>query len=128
MRDYLRCKSKLACENYCVQNSLSTPTKIFEECGIQSISPSPQMKIVRNVGTLGLTWSRVLPTKKNENLARLRDFGFELVHGPEYPTPPPKKRKLGQIEGLWIALVQSTPNENLCAETNCCIPCGYHLI
>ena len=37
-------------------------------------------------------------TIENENLARLRDFGFELVQS----TPFPWKWKLGQIEGLWI--------------------------
>ena len=67
-----------------VQNILTAPTQAFEECGAQ--------KIVRDVGRLGLSWSRVphpqipcpLP-RLNENLARLRDFGFQLVQSPPSP-------------------------------------------
>ena len=51
-----------------VQNCLSVPTQVFQEC-LSGIPPPTH-----------------LPTHENENLARLRDFGFELV----WSTPPPQ--------------------------------------
>ena len=45
------------------QNSQSAPTRVFQECGIHPAPhlPAPEMKIVRDVGTSDLTWSRLPP-------------------------------------------------------------------
>ena len=53
---------------FLVQNSLTALTQVFQEC-----------------------WSGVHPPSKNENLTRLRDFGFDLVWSiPPYHPPPMK--------------------------------------
>ena len=49
---------------FSVQNFLSAPTQVFEECGVWSTLPSP----------------------RNENCQRGWDFGFELVQS----IPPMK--------------------------------------
>ena len=59
---------------FLVQNSLSAPTQVFEECGA-TYSPPPFQNLVR-------TW----------------DFRFEFV----LPPSPQQTQKFGQIEGLWI--------------------------
>ena len=41
-------------ETFVFKNSLSAPTQVFEECSVQS-TPPPEMKIVREVGTLDLS-------------------------------------------------------------------------
>ena len=52
---------------FCAQNSLSAPTQVFVECGVRST--------------------------ENENLARMRDFGFELIQN----IPPPAMK-------IWLGL------------------------
>ena len=44
-------------QEFCAENSLSAPTQVFAECFVQY----PELKIVREVGTSGLTWSRIPP-------------------------------------------------------------------
>ena len=97
-------------------------TKIFGskilECPHSSISgmlvwstpPPPPMKIWSGLGTWDLSWYGVPPCK-NENLTRLRDFGFEFVSS-KPPSPPPKDLCCGS----W------------CVETNRCFPQGYRLV
>ena len=78
MRDYLRCTTTFQLPEFCAQNSLSVPTQVFEECGVQSF-PSPP------------------PSPENEILARLMDFGFELVQSNLHPPPPQR-----DLRGSWF--------------------------
>ena len=80
VRDNLQCTTTFQLQEFLVQN--------LEECDVQSTPPPPlSMKIVREVGTSGLSWSLVLYLlPENENLARLRDFGFELVLSTPLPS------------------------------------------
>ena len=100
----------------------------------------PQLKYLPNV---------VSRVPRIKNCQRGWDFRFDLVQN----TPLKMKTwldwgtldlswsrvslwkwKLSQIEGLWIWVSPEHPPpakmklENLCVETNCCIPCGYHLV
>ena len=88
--------------------------------------PALEMKIVRDVGSLDSTWSRVAPPPPNEHLARLKDFGFELVLSTSkanLPIPPHcENENLVRLRDFGFELVQSTPkapylslreNENL---------------
>ena len=122
-RDYLRWKSKLGFQDIW--------------CKIPWVPP---LKYLKNVvsrdfwfETLDLSWSRVSPSPWN--LARLRDFGFELVQ----IIPPPLKMKIwpgvltldlswsrvhpqdkfGQIEGLWIWVGPQNPRKGLIWELVC---------
>ena len=62
---------------FLVQNSLSAPTQVFQEC-----------------------WSGVpLLPLKIKNLSRSWHFGCELAYS---NTPPPRKWKCGQLLALWI--------------------------
>ena len=84
---------------FLVKNSLSALTQVFEEC---VPTQSPEKKIVRDVGTLDLSWSRVsLP---HENLAKLRDFGFELVQSTPPPTPPHKSENMARLRDFGFEL------------------------
>ena len=77
-----------------VQNSLSVPTQVFQECwsGVQPPPPPPPppMNIWADLGTLSLSWSGVPPSSKNENLGR--SWHFELV----WSTLPSKNDNLGR--------------------------------
>ena len=98
---------------FLVQNSLSAPTQVFEECGATYPPPPPPLpkfgqdlglqvwicpptlppqtnsKIWPDWGTLDFSWSRVHSPPPNENLARLRDFGCELGQSNNPPPPTP---------------------------------------
>ena len=92
----------------------------------------PQMKIVRDVGTSDLTWSRVPPIPQkwklsemlgqNVNLARLKNFGFELVQS----TPSPLKIKTwpdwGTLDLSWSRVLGFTECQPIQLEsrTNVC--------
>ena len=73
---YLRCTTTFQLPEFLVQNALSAPTQVFQEC-----------------------WSGV---PKNEILF---DLALAIWVGLEYPHPPPppprQKWKLGQIEDTW---------------------------
>ena len=63
-------------------SGVSPQMKIFLDWGTLDLSwsgVSPQMKIFLDWGTLDLSWSGVPPLPTNENLARLGEFGFQLV-------------------------------------------------
>ena len=70
---------------FLVQNSLSAPTQVFQECWSGLQPPPLENKKLARTWHMGfeLVWST--PTL-NENLARLRDFGSELV----WSRPPHK--------------------------------------
>ena len=81
MKDYLRCTTTFQLPELCAQNSLNVHIQVFEECGIQI--PPPKKKIVREVRTLGLSWSRV-PPYPHENLVRTLTSETPRV-SPPYP-------------------------------------------
>ena len=61
MRDYLQCITTFKLPEFLVQNSLSAPTQVFEEYGLE-YPPSPKKKkIWSGLGTLGLSRSGVAP-------------------------------------------------------------------
>ena len=85
----LRCTTIFQLPEFLVQNSLSAPTQVFQECGVQSTSlailrdfgfelfqssplPRPLMKTWPDWGTLDLSWSGVSP---------LEGLMWELVCG-----------------------------------------------
>ena len=91
MRDYVWCKGKLGCENFWLKIPWVPPLKYLRNVS----PPSPQKRKLSEM--LGL-WIWVgpeypyppPPPPQHENLAKLRDFGFELVQS----TPPPHPTKV----------------------------------
>ena len=83
----LRCTTIFQLPEFLVQNSLSVPTQVFQECGVQSTS----LAILRDFGFELFHNSPPPASATNENLARLRDFGFELV----WSIPPPQGTYVG---------------------------------
>ena len=100
---------------FLVQNSLSAPTQVFQECwSALPLTPPPPMKIWTDLGTLDLSWSGLPPLwwkfgqilalwilvgldypHPNKNLARCWHFGFKLV----WITSPPEIMRWGPYHG-----------------------------
>ena len=80
----------------CVQNSLTVPTQVFEEC-VFKITPTPANG---NEICESLSWSSV-PTLQNENLARFWDFGFEFVQSTP-PSPLPENENLARLRDFGL--------------------------
>ena len=107
VRDYLWCTTTFQLPEFgwqiCVQNSLSAPTQVFQECWSWSEHPPPKFRFGQILALWAeLIWNNPPPP---EDLDRSWHFGLSWS---ELPPPPPKCR-FGQILALWVQLVWTTP-------------------
>ena len=101
---------------FLVQNSLSAPAQVFQECWSEPPPPPPHADLDRS-WHFGLSWSGPPPPPKNEDLDRSWHFGLSWS-GPPLPPyadldrswhfglswsgpPPPPQFRFGQILALW---------------------------
>ena len=83
---------------FLVQNSLSAPTQVFQECKSEPPPASPPPPNADFVQILALwvesVWTTTPPpTTENADLDRSWHFGLSWS-GPKIPTPPPKNADL----------------------------------
>ena len=90
-----------------VQNSLSSPSQVFQECWSGLPPPPPEIQIWTDLGTLGFDFPEHPPPPTLPKIQIWTDLGtlgltFQNI-------PPPKKLKFRQILVLWVLTFQNSP-------------------